>query len=106
MAYVKEARTADYDQSVASKAISTFGDFTTLYPNDPRVADAQKRIESLRTEQARGSFETAKFYEKRGKWKAAAIYYNDSMNKDPSSSYAEIARLRIEEINKRTGTNR
>jgi outer membrane assembly lipoprotein YfiO len=106
MAYLKEARTADYDQSVASKAISTFGDFTTLYPNDPRVSDAQKRIESLRTEQARGSFETARFYEKRGKWKAAAIYYNDAMNKDPSSSYAEIARLRIEELNKRTGTNR
>jgi outer membrane assembly lipoprotein YfiO len=106
MAYLKEARTADYDQLVASKAISTFGDFTTLYPNDPRVSDAQKRIESLRTEQARGSFETAKFYEKRSKWKAAAIYYNDAMNKDPSSSYAEIARLRIEEINKRTGTNR
>jgi outer membrane protein assembly factor BamD (BamD/ComL family) len=70
------------------------------------VPEAQKRIESLRTEQARGSFETAKFYEKRGKWKAAAIYYNDAMNKDPSSSYAEIARLRIEELNKRTGTNR
>lgn len=105
MAYLKEARTADYDQSVASRAISTFSDFTTLYPNDPRVSDARNRIETLRTEQARGSFETAKFYEKRGKWKAAAIYYNDAMNKDPSSSYAEIARLRIEELNKRNGTN-
>ncbi len=105
MAHLKEAKTADYDQSVASKAISTFGDFTTLYPNDPRVSDAQKRIESLRTEQARGSFDTAKFYEKRRKWRAAAIYYNDAMNKDPSSGYADIARLRIEELNKRTGTN-
>jgi outer membrane protein assembly factor BamD (BamD/ComL family) len=39
---------------VASKAISTFGDFTTLYPNDPRVTDAQKRIESLRTVKSMG----------------------------------------------------
>ena len=46
-------------------------------------------------EQARGSFETAKFYEKRKKWEAARIYYNDVLNKDPGSSYADEARVRI-----------
>lgn len=101
LAYQKEARTAEYDQTVASKAIATFGDFATLHPNDKRIPDAQKRIESLRTEQSRGAFETAKFYEKRKKWEAAKIYYNEALNKDPGSSYAEIARQRIEELNKR-----
>lgn len=102
MAYMKEARTSEYDQTVASKAIATFGDFATLHPDDKRVPDTQKKIESLRTEQARGAFETAKFYEKRKKWQAAKIYYNDVLNKDASSSYAEEARHRIEEINKRS----
>jgi outer membrane assembly lipoprotein YfiO len=101
LAYQKEARTAEYDQTVASKAISAFGDFATLHPNDNRISEAQKRIESLRTEQSRGAFETARFYEKRKKWDAAKIYYNEALNKDPSSSYAEIARVRIEELNKR-----
>jgi outer membrane protein assembly factor BamD len=101
LAYQKQARTAEYDQSVASKSITTFNDFTTLHPNDARVGDAQKRIESLKTEQSRGAFETAKFYEKRGKWKAAVIYYNVANNMDRSSVYAEIARHRIEELNKR-----
>ena len=105
LAYQKEARTADYDQTVASKAIATFSDFSTLHPNDKRVAEAGQRIESLRTEQARGAYEIAKFYEKRNKWEAAKIYYNDALNKDPSSVYAEIARMRIESLNRRTGTN-
>ena len=53
MAYLKQAKTAEYDQSVAGQAIATFTDFMTLYPQDPRVAEAQQHIASLRTEQAR-----------------------------------------------------
>lgn len=105
LAYQKEAKTADYDQTVASRAIATFGDFATLHPNDPRIPETQLRIESLRTEQARGAYETAKFYEKRKKFEAAKIYYNDALNKDPSSVYAEIARMRIESLNQRAGTS-
>ena len=101
LAYMKEAKTSEYDQTVASKAIATFGDFSTLHPDDARVADTQKKIDSLRTEQARGSFETAQFYEKRKKWDAALIYYNEVLLKDPSSSYAEEARHRIDEVKSR-----
>ena len=106
MAYLKQAKTAEYDQSVASKAIATFNDFATVHPDDTRVPDSKKRIDALRNEQSRGSYEIAKFYEARNKWNAAKIYYNDALNKDPSSVYAEIARLRIESINRRiTGTS-
>ena len=105
LAYLKEAKTADYDQTVASKAISTFSDFNTLHPDDKRVSDAKLHIDILRNEQSRGAYETAKFYEKRKKFEAAKIYYNDALNKDPGSAYAEIARLKIQEINRRTGTN-
>ncbi len=102
LAYYKEAKTSEYDQTVASRAIATFSDFATLHPDDKRISESQKKIDALRTEQARGSFETAKFYEKRGKWSAALIYYNEVLLKDPSSSYADLARKRIEEIKKRT----
>lgn len=100
-AYMKEAKTSEYDQTVASKAIATFSDFATLHPNDGRVPETATKIESLKTEQARGSFETAKFYEKRKKWKAAMIYYNEVLRLDATSSYAELARQRIDEIKKR-----
>jgi outer membrane protein assembly factor BamD len=102
MAYDKQAKTAEYDQSTAGQAISTFTDFMTLYPNDPRVADAQKIITNLKTEQARGSFQIAKFYEKYKRWNGALVYYNEVLLQDPNSVYAAPARQRIDELKKRT----
>src|SRR2546423_14141862 len=55
-AYYKQAKKAEYDQSVAGQAISTFDDFITLYPSDERAAEAQRLKGALKTEQARGSF--------------------------------------------------
>jgi outer membrane protein assembly factor BamD len=102
LAYRKQAKAAEYDQSVAGQAIATFTDFMTLHPNDPRVAEAQKIVQELKTEQARGSVEIARFYEKKKLWQGALVYYNEAVAKDPNSSYAQEAKRRIEEINKRT----
>jgi outer membrane protein assembly factor BamD len=104
LAYQKQAATAEYDQSMAAQAIASFDDFMAVYPNDPRVADAQKRISDLKTEQARGSFDNAEFYEKHGKLASAKIYYNDVVNlllSEPNSHYAVQARERIDTINRR-----
>jgi outer membrane protein assembly factor BamD len=102
MAYLKQASTAEYDQSIAGQAIATFTDFMTLYPQDPRVPEAQKHIAELRTEQARGSLIVARFYEKKRQWAGAKVYYNEVLIRDPESKYAEEARKRIEAINKYT----
>jgi len=101
LAYNKEAKTSEYDQNVAGQAIATFMDFVTLYPEDEHVTDAQKRIETLKTEQARGSFEIARFYEKKRRWDGALIYYNEVLIKDPNSKYATEARERIDTLKKR-----
>jgi outer membrane assembly lipoprotein YfiO len=101
-AYLKQAKTAEYDQSIAGHAIGTFNDFMTLYPDDTRVAEARKEIANLRTEQARGSFLVARFYEKKKRWDGALVYYNEVLIHDPQSKYAEEARQRIEQIKKRS----
>lgn len=101
-AYLQQAQTAEYDQSIAEKAIASFTDFITLYPSDPRVPEARSHIAALETEQARGSFLIARFYEKKKEWDGALVYYNDVILQDPQSSYAEEARQRIEEIRERT----
>jgi outer membrane protein assembly factor BamD len=106
MAYDKEAQTAEYDQSAAGQAIANFTDFMSIYPNDPRVAQAIKLIASLKREQARGSFEIAKFYEKSRKWKGAMVYYNEVLQQDPESPYGARARLRIEQLKQRVQTAR
>jgi len=106
-AYYKQAQKAEYDQSVAGQAIATFSDFMVLYPGDSRAQEAQKMIGELKTEQARGSFEIARFYEKKRRWDGARTYYNDVVNilrTEPGSPYAEAAKKRIDAINKRAET--
>ena len=96
--YYKQARKAEYDQSIAGQAVTTFADFITLHPEDKRVTQAQKRIETLKLEQARGALDTARYYESRKKWKAAKIYYNevnDVLRERPDAPLAVEARARI-----------
>jgi outer membrane protein assembly factor BamD (BamD/ComL family) len=76
----------------------------TLYPDDPRVPEAQKIIASLRLEQARGNFAIGQYYEGHKKWVSAKIYYNEVVNlllAEPNSTYASQARARIEALNQR-----
>jgi len=104
LAFQKQAQTGEYDQHTAGQAIATFTDFMTLYPNDPRVREAQTIITSLKGEQARGNFKIARFYEKRKKWRAAETYYNEVVNlslQDPNSVIAATAKERIDELKKR-----
>jgi len=101
MVYNKQAKTAEYDQSISGQAINTFNDFAALYPEDSRVPQLQQIITSLKAEQARGNFETAKFYENNKKWDGALIYYNEVLIKDPESPMADQARQRIDTIKKR-----
>jgi outer membrane protein assembly factor BamD len=104
VAYDQQAATAEYDQNTAAQAIATFVDFITLFPNDPRVPEAQRMIFELKTEQARGNFEIAKYYEKEKKWVAAKIYYNEVVNlmlNEPNSPFAMEAREKLDALNKR-----
>jgi len=104
LAYDKQAETAEYDQGTAGQAIATFTDFITLYPDDPRTTQAQKYITALRSEQARGNFEIAKYYDRIGKLNGALVYYNEVLVRDPNSPYATEARERIDAIKRRIQT--
>ena len=100
MAYDKQAKTADYDQSVAGQAIATFTDFMALYPDDPRVPAAQRIITTLKAEEAQGNFNIAQYYEKQKKLEGALIYYNEVLLSDAGSPLANQARQRIDKLKK------
>ena len=102
MAFTKQARKAGYDQSITGSAISAFTDFMALYPNDPRVTEAQHIIGTLKTEQARGNFQVAEFYEKEKKVDGALVYYNEVLLSDAGSALANQARKRIDTLKLRT----
>jgi len=101
LSYQKQARTAEYDQGIAGKAIGAFTDFIALYPDDPRVPEAQKQVDALKTEQARGAFQIAKYYEKTHRPNGALVYYNEVLVKDPNSPYATEAKQHIETLKAR-----
>ncbi len=105
LAYSRQARAAEYDQSTAGKAIDAFRDFMTYYPDDPRAAQGEKIIADLKTEQARGNYEIARFYEHGHHWKSALVYYNEVVIKGPKSPYAAISLQRIAELKKLTSTS-
>ena len=104
ISYAKQAATAEYDQGTAAKAIATFTDFITFYPDDQRVSRAQRAIVALKAEQVRGNFEIAQFYEKSKTLSAAqrrsgaVVYYNEVLQLNPNSPYAAAARQRIEAL--------
>jgi len=95
MAWYKQAKTSEYDQSAASQAIGRFTDFSILYPSDPRVEEVRRLILQLKEEQAKGALRIARFYEKRRKILAARIYYNEVIAKAPDSEFAKTARERL-----------
>jgi outer membrane assembly lipoprotein YfiO len=97
-AHWKQAQRAEYDQSAAGDAIDSYTDFITLFPTDPRVKQAQKTIDALRSEQARGNYEIARYYEQQKKIQGALVYYNEVLILDPTSKLAEESRRRIEQL--------
>ncbi len=100
-AWEKQADSAEYDQSAAAQAIAAYTDFIAYYPDDQRVAAAQKAVVKLKAEQVRGSFGIAQFYEKSHKWAGAVVYYNDVLQLDANSPLAAAARQRIEVLKPR-----
>lgn len=95
-AWEKQALKAEYDQSKAGSSIAMMQDFIELYPRDPRIPQANQTIATLRVEQSRGAYETGRFYERYKRWQAAMVYYNESLQRDANSPYAEESRRRIE----------
>lgn len=101
-AYARSAYRADYDKSAANKAADAFEEYIARYPQGQKVANARKELEKLHTEQARGIYEIARFYEKQNKPRAALVYYNDLIVRFPESRYASVAKVRVERATRET----
>ncbi len=98
IAWNRQAKRAEYDQSIAGNAITYFNDFKALYPDDKRTTETTAIVTSLKVEQARGALETAQFYHKYRQYKAALTYYNEVLVRSPESKYAAEAREQIEKL--------
>jgi len=96
MCYYKQALPAEYDQTIARKAVEQFQLFMGLYPDEPKAEEASQRIAELREEMARQQLVVAGFYEKRQKPDSARVYYITVVKKYPGTRAAGEAKEKLE----------
>lgn len=91
------------DLSALIQARNTFEDFLIEYPNSEKAPQARENLAKLGGEEATDVSRIARFYEFNRDYKAAAIYYNDVIRRQPQSAQAEIAKARIDELRAQYG---
>lgn len=91
----KRSSGPQYNQEVTKSAIDGFKDFVKKYPDAELSQKAQNQIDGLREKEAENKFVVAEFYEKQKKFDAAKLYYNDIVDKYPSTTWAKKSLERI-----------
>jgi outer membrane protein assembly factor BamD len=101
-AYKQEAGRSEYDQNNANQAIAAFSDYLLRYPNGDKAPLARGDLVALKQEQSKGLFRVAQFYEKQKKVKAALLYYNEVIEQNPRSDWANSAQRKVALLSSRT----
>jgi outer membrane protein assembly factor BamD len=91
----------DLSALVLSK--ETFEDFLLQYPNSEKAPQARDNLAEIGRAEADNLVDIAKYYDWSKNYKAAIIYYNDVVRKQPKSADAELAKTRIEELRSQFG---
>lgn len=88
-----------YDQGATREAMSYFQDFLILFPQDEGVARAEEGLEAMREIYARSRLVIGKYYFRHRNWyRAAEIFFNETITIAPLSEPARQARLYLERI--------
>lgn len=91
--YYKLSPPYERDQEYTRKAIESFIEFQSTYPNDSLSTLSDIRIKEMRNKLALGEFSTAELYRKLDDPKAAIIYYDFVIDQYDDTQYFEDAYL-------------
>ena len=91
MTYFDLSPESALDQSDTKRAIEEFELFMDRFPNHELVNEAQKTIVQLRTKLAQKQFDTAKLYERRELFEAAALSFESVFDLYPDTEWAQQA---------------
>lgn len=96
-----ESGTADENASIQSR--EAFQDFLFRYPNNEKAPQARDNLAKLGQKQTSNAFDIAKYYDKRHSYRAAVVYYNEVIRRDPKSPASEVAKKRVDELRAKFG---
>ena len=91
------------DLSALVLARETFEDFLLQYPQSEKAPQARDNLKTIGNTEAGNLMDIAKWYDWSKDYKAAVIYYNDVVRKQPRTHDAELAKTRIEELRSQYG---
>ncbi len=86
------------DQAYTSRAIDAYQTFIELYPTNPRVSDAEKRILALTTKLAEKEYMTGVLYTRLENYSAALVYFDTVIDRYYNTEFVDDAmaqKLRI-----------
>lgn len=85
-----------YDQSATDSAIQELQTFLTRYTDSELLDDAKERLIELKERRAEHEFQVAQFYERRGEFLSAMLYYSAIVDDFAKTSWAPEAAARIQ----------
>lgn len=91
MAYYEMSPPYELDQTDTERAIKQFNNFIERFPNSSLVPQATAKITELRGKVAHKAYESAKLYERRDLWEAAALVYDSVFDQYPETEWADDA---------------
>jgi len=91
------------DLSALVLARETFEDFLLQYPKSEKVAQARDNLATIGAGEGGNLMRIARYYDWSKNYKAAVIYYNDVIRKQPKTAEADEAKTRIEELRSTVG---
>lgn len=89
--YYKLSPPYQLDQSYTKKAIEEFQAFIDIFPSNPKVEEAERKIKELNDKLARKEYQSALIYEKMEYDKAAMKYYDYVVETYHDTKYAPLA---------------
>jgi len=84
------------DLSALVMAKETFEDFLFQFPNSEKIAQAKDNLKTIGDRESDDIMAIARYYDWSKNFRAAVIYYNDVIRRQPNSSAAETARERVQ----------
>lgn len=91
------------DLSSLILAKETFEDFLLQFPRSEKAAQARDNLQTIGENEAGDLLRIAKYYDWSKNYKAAIIYYNDIVRKQPKTADADFSKTRIEELRGQVG---
>ncbi|MCX7798590.1 MAG: outer membrane protein assembly factor BamD [Melioribacter sp.] len=89
--YYKLSPPYQLDQSYTKKAIEEFQAFIDIFPSNPKVEEAERKIKELNNKLAQKDYQSALIYEKMEYDRAAMQYYEQVVETYHDTKYAPLA---------------